>query len=332
MTDLATQNHGAIQRTQELDVGGLLAKIVSMGITADSAGAVKELVLLHEHRQDREYRQEFVQAFARARANMKTINATKGIPGSTKGVMRWYYTPLEELQDAVEPILEAEGLTLRFDSHRDGNICTGICWLYHTSGHAEKSECAVGVAGCEGGDLGAFKKAKRGALTAMCGLKTRHMEDDASVLGDYITQEQAESLRERVEKLRIANPSKTHERFLKMADAKDYPEIRTGKYATLDAALRRNEGGGASGSAPPPVADQPAPPDGDPRTKRDIAMEFSENLSLDDLHVFLAKNSSLVEKARASAKTDASCPLHILSDHKLREVAFYVKLALLEGK
>jgi hypothetical protein len=232
-----TVNSNAIAREPEIDVGNLLQLIVDRGITAESAGAVKELVLLHEHRQDRDRKQSFITAFARARRNLKTIHAEKAIPDK-QGNVKWFYAPLEDLQDAVEPILEMEDITLRFDSRREGNLCVGICWLSHAEGHQEKAECAVNAANCEGGDLGAIKKAKRGALTAILGLKTRHLSGDAGVLGEYITADQAKALESR---LVASGMGERKQSFLKMAKAETFETIRQGMYGTCDKALRKAE-------------------------------------------------------------------------------------------
>lgn len=200
----------------------------------EAAGAVKELVMLHEHRQDRERKQQFMAAFAAVRAKVKTVNATKAIPDK-QGAVKWYYAPLEDIQDEVEPVLEEHGLTLRFDSRREGNICTGICWLSHVAGHEEKSECAVNAANAEGGDLGALKKAKRGALIAILGIKTRH-DDDARMLGDYVSPDQAAEL-----KRRLLAVGRDERKFLAFAGADEWKHIRQGRLHQLHEFLRQAE-------------------------------------------------------------------------------------------
>lgn len=256
MTQIITQPNEAAIR--EIDVGRLLQDIVSHGVTADAAGAVKELVLLHEHRQDRDAKQQWMAAFARVRGKMRTVNATKGIPDK-QGNIKWHYAPLEDLQDAVEPILELENMTLRFDSRLDGNRIIGICWIGHSAGHEDKGECAITIAGCEGGDLGALKKAKRGAMTGILGIKTRHMGDDAAMLGDYITLGQAEKIKARAQAL---GPEmfERFERFVKKTGAEDFSKIRQGKFSQMDDALSKAEKkANPSPAAGAPSHDAPAP-------------------------------------------------------------------------
>lgn len=235
-TELATRP----TQTNEIDVAQLLTAIVQHGVTSDAAGAVKELVLLREHQEDRDAQRQWLGAFAEVRNATKTINAGKGIPAKD-GSIKWFYAPLEDLLDAIEPILQMHGMTLRFDSRREGNLCHGICWVSHFAGHEKKSECAVNTVGAQGGDLGAIKIAKRGAMTAMFGIKTRHMDDDASVLGDVVTAEQAAHLKKRATEL----GPELHERFLtyieKTCQTRDFANIRQGKFGAMDDALTRAE-------------------------------------------------------------------------------------------
>lgn len=222
-----TQTHEetGIVRAPEVDVAGLLGMIVEKGLTADSAAAVKELVMLHEHRQDRENKQAWVRAFMRVRKQLKTIKAEHMVPDKN-GKPRWWYTPLEDLQDAVEPIIQREGMEIRFSSRREGNLAIGICYLAHEDGHQEASECAVNAINCEGGDLGAVKKGQTRALRSILGLKTRHVKDDAGDLGEYITPEQAEELEKR-----MMATGRDRAKFLKFVAAESFDKIRVGRYA-----------------------------------------------------------------------------------------------------
>ncbi len=238
-------------RQPEIDVAMLLQKIVESGVTADAAMAVKELVLLHEHRQDRESKRDFMEAFSKARASLKTIPAEKAIPGSDNTV-RWYYTPLEDLQDAVEPILEMNDLTGRWTTRREGSLCIGVYILSHIGGHEITGECAINATNAKGGDLGASKIAARGAMTRLLGLKTRHMQDDVRVLGDFITAEQGEKLRLRV----LGLGGDRSAAFLKFAGgAVSFDKIRQGRYAECEAYLtkaerQRSKPGESKGSLP----------------------------------------------------------------------------------
>lgn len=237
----------------EINVAELLSAIVKHGVTSDAAGAVKELVLLREHQDDRAAKRQWLEAFAKVRNMTKTINAGKGIPDK-QGHIKWFYAPLEDLQDAIDPILEMHDMAMRFDSRREGSLCHGVCIVSHAGGHIEKSECAINTAGAMGGDLGALKIAKRGAMTAMFGIRTRHMDDDASVLGDVVTAEQAAHLEGRAKAL---GPD-LHERFLtyieKTCQTRNFAEIRQGKFGAMDDALTRAERKKRDGKPSPATA------------------------------------------------------------------------------
>ncbi len=55
-----------------VNVADLLHAIVKTGVTADSALAVKELVLLSEHQEERQNKQLWLEAFTRVREKLKT--------------------------------------------------------------------------------------------------------------------------------------------------------------------------------------------------------------------------------------------------------------------
>lgn len=331
MTDLA------IVKPEPINVAQLLQAIVKHGVTADAAGAVKELVMLKEHQEDRDAKQQWISAFAQVRGKMKTVNAVKGIPDKA-GNVKWFYATLEDLQDAVEPILELHDLTMRFDSRREGGICVGICCISHIAGHEEKSECAVAVANAEGGDLGAMKKAKRGAMTAILGIKTRHMGSDAAMLGDTVSAEQASELKVRAEAL----GSELLARFItymeKIAGTRDFYKVRQGKYGSLNDAISKMERIVRAESATMPAKApgvpveapiDPIPPDGDPRTADEIAVEYAGGLSDHELST-LFDTIDIVSLGAAKKIAKVTGPMDGQTDQHRRRVAFYIRLAQLK--
>jgi hypothetical protein len=210
------------------DAGQLLSALIARGESIPNAvGLAEQLINLKVKTDALNAKKEWIGAFSRVRAKLRTINAVKGIPDRS-GAVRWHYAPLEDLQDAVEPILHGENLFLRFDSRREGDLCIGVCIMSHTSGHEERAECAINTKGCEGGDLGALKKAKRGALTAMLGIKTRH-DADARDLGGTIDRERIDDLRER-----IKATGSDERRMLKLAGVERFEDIREAAYTVLD--------------------------------------------------------------------------------------------------
>jgi hypothetical protein len=267
MTVHRAENGGG-EIVRNVNVGDLLGKIVESGLTADSAAAVKELVMLQNQQQAREAKQSFVEAFARVKEKVKTINATRANCASKDkgGGVRWWMADIVDLQNEIEPVLKEEGMTLSFDTRRDGptlNILTGICIVTHTaSGHEERREFGVNVANAQGGDMGAGTTAKRGALIAMFALRVRH-DDNARVLGDVISPEQLAELQARARTV-----GADEKKLLAFAGAADWKSIRQGKLGQLHDFLRLKEkkqaegAGGSTGtfSAPAPsVSPTPTP-------------------------------------------------------------------------
>lgn len=243
MSELATTGGGELARVQDVNVSELLSKIVASGMTADAAGAVKELVLLQEHQQDRWAKQDFIKAFGRVKAKCRKINASRMNPAKD-GSARWWMASLIDLQDEIEPILREEEMELSFDTRRDGptlNMCVGICIIMHIpSGHIEKREVAVNAANAQGGDLGAATTAKRGALIAMLALRIEH-DDDARMLGDVANPEQVATLQARLRQVRPYDYAVAERKFLAFAQASDWKNIRQGKLGQLHEFLNQAE-------------------------------------------------------------------------------------------
>lgn len=244
-----------------INVGQLLESIVRNGVTGDAAAAVKELVLLQEHQQDRAARQSYVEAFSRVRARTKKINATHANP-TKSGEVRWWMAKLEELQEEIEPICMEEGLDFNFNSRRDPsapNIVIGQCIIRHiATGHTEVFECGYNSANAQGGDLGALTSAKRGAMIAAFALRIGHTDGDSRMLGDMVNPEMAKELRER-----LMATGRSDRKFLAMAGVnvpdnvpvslEDWKRIRQGKLGILHDALRKAEAASNTQQQTPPV-------------------------------------------------------------------------------
>lgn len=231
-----------IETRQEIarpNVGQLLEAIVKAGVTPESAAAVKELVMLQEHQQDRDARQQWIQAFMAAKTKCKTIRAESKV--EIQGKVAWEYAKLPALLDAIEPICENHGLSISFDSSRDGAIVTGRCIVYHVAGHSESRSCSMTIANATGKlpDIGAVTTCQRKALMLMFGLKTEHMEDDdPRVLGDFITPDEAAEIETRCDAL---NRPDYRVRLLKYLHAEDFSQVYSSRLADARRSLEKAE-------------------------------------------------------------------------------------------
>lgn len=228
---------------QQTSIMEMMQRVVERENPQDMAGALEQLVKLKEHVEDRDARKLYFAAFARAQAKLQTVVATMGVPDS-KGNIRWYVAPFQDILDSIEPVLREEGFSLRFDSEREGPILTVYCYAMHEGGHQESARCHFNAANAQGGDLGALTSAKRGALMEMFALKIRR-SDDARLLGDFVDPGEVEEL----EKLIADAGGVDMPRFLQFAGAKTMTEIRKGKLPQLRMFLRKKAAGRPSNAA-----------------------------------------------------------------------------------
>lgn len=259
---------GIVRGADEVNIIAAVQSIIDKAITPDSVAAMEKLLSLQEHQQDRNAKKLWAQKFARVRARTKTLNFTNIVPKNDGGV-KFRTLPIEDMQDAVEPIIREEGLELKFNTRREGpnsTIVIGICTIMDPeTGHEESTECGFNSTNAMGGDLGASKSARRGALIAFLAIRVR-ADQDAGMLGDLINLEQIAKLQSRVSALRV-----DERKFLAYAlscepknvqpDQKQgfedfWKKIRQGRLFQLHGYLTKLEaekagGGAATGSTPP---------------------------------------------------------------------------------
>ncbi len=259
MSEIVLPENRALVRAGQINIAEAVQDIRAKAITPESVQALGALIALGVQQQEREARQQFIEAFSRVRGRCKTINPTHANPAKD-GSVRWWMANLNELQDEVEPICREEGLEIGFNSRREGpssNICIGICIVRHiATGHTETFECGVNSANAQGGDLGALTSAKRGALIAAFGLKIRR-DDNARMLGDYVGADQLLELQNRFFPL-----GRDERKFLGVAEVNvpanrkpaldDWKLIRQGYLKTLHDMLAKAEKEKAEKDKPKP--------------------------------------------------------------------------------
>lgn len=234
-----TKHEQPTQAIQQVNVAETVQAIIAAGVTADAAAAIKELVHLQNAQQDRAAKQDWTAAFESSRKHCKTIQADRAVV--IQGKVAWNYADLPTLLDAIEPICEPLGLSISFDSNRDGPLVTGTCIVYHTSGHSERRSATMTLANAMGKipDMGAITTCQRKALCLMFGLKVRKMEEgDPRMLGELISPEEAADLEQRCKTL---DSGKFTAALLKYAQAETFSDIYTAKLAKVQASLTKAE-------------------------------------------------------------------------------------------
>lgn len=225
-----------------LDIGALIKAVVDKGVTGENVEAMKSLVGLYEHMEDRNAEREYNTAFAQLMKEMPKVQATKAVPNDD-GTTRYVYAPFEEIDEQLRPIAMRYGFTYSFKEgdSKPGSICK-ICVVRHIGGHKEENpySCRIGAGPPKTTDSqkdgSAHTYAKRGALCDAFNIVVMGQDDDARDEGDNISADQAKRLKERV-KATGSNEA----RFLKFAGAETFEQIKTSRYAELDELLHQRE-------------------------------------------------------------------------------------------
>jgi hypothetical protein len=243
IADLAIRPQGgAIQNVNPSNpVAAMLQAITEKGITTENAAALEKMADLYLKMEAVNARKSFAEAKRQLQQALPPICANKPVPNND-GTTRYKYAPYEEIMQQVAPFLSKYGFAISFSQRVDENRLVAICTLSHIDGHSEANEFAVrigkgppGSSECQA-DGAASTYAKRFALCNCLNITIEH-DDDGKALGDYITREQAENLQRRLEDIGGDVAA-----FLRFAGARDFSEIRKGKYATVEAALVKKEG------------------------------------------------------------------------------------------
>jgi len=217
-----------------LEVGRIIDAIVKSQMTPENVTVVERLIALQERQEAKKAEQDFDDAFALMQSQMQQVQAVKPVGTLYK------YATYEDIMKAVQPLLTEFGFSVSFDTEMLEKQVTVTCILSR-KGHrrTNKFTCRTGT-GPRGAseaqaDSSAANSAQRQALCDALNIVVSH-SDDKRNLGRPITKDQADCLRKRVKETGSDENS-----FLEFADARTYEEIKSEKYAELDAALRKKE-------------------------------------------------------------------------------------------
>lgn len=213
--------------------------VIEKGVKSEDIIVLEQLMKLHERMQDKAAEKQFNSDFVVMQKEFPQITAQSVIPNRGK------YEKFEDVMVVVSPILRRHGFAESFSQELDDkNRVTVTCHLMHIGGHSRDTKFTVRSGGKSDtetqADCKASTTAKRNALCQALNIIIRqdvlNEENDAGIEGTNITQEQANSLRERV-----LNTGSDEVLFMEFAHASEYEDIKTGIYADLDAQLTRKE-------------------------------------------------------------------------------------------
>lgn len=218
---------------------GALASIQSGQITAQHVDVLKGMMDLYERNEDRKAQKDFAAALTALQGENIRVVATKAVDVKD-GKPRYTFAPYEEIMKTVQPMLTRHGFSITFDTEVGDTRLTSICTLTHAGGFARSNRFAVRYGKPPGssdaqGDMSTKSYAKRGALCDALNISIDH-DDDARIEGSYISQPEADELRELCDLTRSDRV-----KFLAHAGAETFETIASARLADLTATLMRKK-------------------------------------------------------------------------------------------
>jgi len=226
---MSTPNEKALvaRQSEEPSVALMLQTFIEKGITAESVGAFSQLCELKERMDAKQAEREFAADFLALKKALPAVRAMKPVMN----------------KDALSGPAMAHGFTYSFsEGEAQAGKVTKVCTVTHKGGHSKSNSFTVRIGSGPPGssesqsDGAAHSYAKRGALCDAFGIIVEKDTDgdDARTLGAYITQEQADELREMCDDVN-ANRVK----FLAFAQADSFEHIHAAKLESLKSELMR---------------------------------------------------------------------------------------------
>jgi hypothetical protein len=238
----------AVPERSVTDVTQMLFAMTQQQITAESAGALREMVALYKDMKAWQAEREFSEAFANLQADLPKVQALRPVKNKN-GTVRYCYAKVEDILVAVQPTLIKHRFTITFDNIQGDNVKTSVCILRHAGGHVQKNQFTVrNTAPPETspaqGDGSTGHYAKRYALCDCLNIIIETQDDDARMKGKSISPEKAAELRQRVRDLK-----RDEAKFLVLAGVEpsdpvhydDYNKILEGNLEMLEQALSQAE-------------------------------------------------------------------------------------------
>lgn len=221
-------------------IGQMLQLAVERGIAPE---ALEKLVNLHERISDRMAAAEFARAFAEFKRRCPRIEKRRSSEGTGQrsgARFAFRYANIEDIAEAVDPILTELGFSYGFDAETIGGGMKVTCRLRHVAGHSESAsftspvDSALPVSNQQK-HVGASTYGKRQALIGVLGLVTVD-EDTESAHREAVSEEQAWTLETLLNELKgKVDPAA----FLAWAGAESVEAVPAAKYAAAVSFLER---------------------------------------------------------------------------------------------
>ena len=309
--DLAQIEPGELALNAGNPIAPMLQAITTAGVTAENVTALEKLLDVYERMENKRAEREFAAAFAALQESIPNVVARKPVP-TKDGSIKFVFAPYEDIMDVVKPLLAKHGFSVSHSCVIAEGRATATCIITHAGGHERRNSFSArigsGPPGCNEAqaDESARSLARRVALCDALNIVIEK-ESDARNEGDTISQECADDLQRRVRAL-----GGDEAKFLKLANAATFADVRSVKYGVLIAAIEERERA------------QPAPDFSDPAKWRAAMLEgFAERGARQPAAAF----DAALAKSGADKHTDVPEPRRVAAWRALRAGKLDVFLA-----
>lgn len=159
---------------------------------------LERLLVLQQKWQAEQARMAFFDALSGFQSNLPPIKKMKkaSFPTRNGGRMEYSYASLDDVAEAIRPLLAQYGLAYRFEQKFDvGGMVWVKCILSHSAGHSE--ECSMPAFADDSGQKSAIQQVastitylRRYTLTGVLGIATTDQDLDGADAGDNQNSEQ----------------------------------------------------------------------------------------------------------------------------------------------
>lgn len=229
MNDVATIEQPADQ--QQTMPMRLVELAVTKGADIDQ---LSKLMDMQERWDAKQSRKAYLDAFARFQSIVPTIRKSK------QG-HNYKYAHIGDIAETIKHSLRECGLSYRFAMKDEGSQITVDCIVSHRDGHSETTSM-TGEPDTSGSKNAIQSRGstvsylQRYCLIGALGLTTADEDMDGRIAGDRITEEQAQSIKDRLQ----ATESDV-KKFCAAIGIADVDSMPASKYAQADKVLKRKE-------------------------------------------------------------------------------------------
>ena len=196
-----------IHPSKEIAATGGVSDLIAMAINADlDIEKLERLMEMKEREENKTAYAAFVVAISQFQAECPTVKKTGSVTDKN-GRQLYTYPKFDSIMKTIQPYMEKNGLSVRFNSDISEGQVKICCMVSHSGGHTDESFFSCPIEASMAGGANASQRtasansfAKRYALmNALNVAGSDYDDDDAQILGadpTYISTEQAAGLRD----------------------------------------------------------------------------------------------------------------------------------------